>query len=55
MEDMLENREMLKGCDGSSEYGHSLAKGMENRKMMEGCGTLVHGYNGCGTLVQLVS
>ena len=21
---------------------------------MEGCGTLVHGYNGCGTLVQLV-
>ena len=38
MEDMLENREMLKACDGSSEYGHSLAKGMENRKLMKGCG-----------------
>ena len=55
---------MLIGCDGSSPEaartkqsmvsGHSLAKGMENRKMMEGCGTLVHGYDGCGTLVQLV-
>ena len=47
-----ENRKMLIGCDGSSPQaartkqsmvsGHSLAKGMENRKMMEGCGTLVH-------------
>ena len=37
-----------------AEYGHSLVKGMENRKMMEGCGTLVHGYNGCGTTGTLV-